>query len=162
MSIDDLINSALKERGGVLDAANLYALVGDTRTGELFVLNLQDFFIDNLEYFRNGEETWIILIGAYATEEAARVAIKTLNDEKPLGDGLIVSPEFHILLGNAKENKLFVLPLKEYYIGYLGLFLYKVDSGNVAISIFNTRDAAEDAIDMIRTLIMDERGNSII
>jgi len=156
MTVDDLINNVFKKRGGVLDTSNFYALVGDVATQDLFVLNLQDFFVDNLEHFRKGEETGIILLGGYTSEQAARNVIKTADQEVYFGDGLIADPEWYILIGNARENKLFVLPLKDYYIGYLGFFLYKVQMGNVAISIFNTKEAAEDAIELIRYEIKGE------
>lgn len=161
MTVDDLINNALKGRGGVLDASDFYALVGNAQTQELFVLNLQDFFIDNLEHFRTGTETGIILLGGYASEQAARNVIKTAAHEVYFGDGLIADPEWYILIGNVKENKLFAVPLKDYYIGYLGFFLHKVDSGNVAISIFSNQEAAEDAIDLIRYEIRGEGSNGI-
>lgn len=161
MTVDDLINNALKGRGGVLDVSGFYALVGDVQTQELFVLNLQDFFIDNLEHFRTGTDTGIILLGGYTSEQAARNVIKTAAQDKYLGDGLVVAPEWHILMGNVKENRLFALPLKEYYMGYLGFFLHKVNSGNVAISIFDRKDAAEDAIDLIRYEIRGDGGDSV-
>ena len=161
MTVDDLINNALKGRGGVLDASGLFALAGDIASQELFVLNLQDFFIDNLEHFRNGQETGVILLGGYISEQAARDVIDTASQGQYLGDGLAIASEWYILIGNVKENKLFALPLKDYYIGYLGFFLHKVDSGNVAISIFSNQEAAEDAIDLIRYEIRGEDDNSI-
>ncbi|ANH80909.1 hypothetical protein A8C56_07875 [Niabella ginsenosidivorans] len=80
-------------------------------------------------------------------------------EDNNLGPELVVAPEWHILLGNTTENRLFVLPLSEYYVGYLGFFRYKVNSGNVVLSIFNSMDAAEEAIDIIRYRVKDEKGN---
>lgn len=124
-------------------------------------MNLQDFFIANLEYFRKGEKTDMILLGAYPTEKAAREAIQNIIEENNHGTALIVQPDWCILLANVKDNRLFILPLSEYYIGYLGFFQYKVNSGNLALSIFSNQDAAEDAIDLIRSAIKDENGNII-
>jgi len=72
MIVDDLINDVFDERGGMLDPSPFFALVGDVITHELFVLNLQDFFFDNLEHFRSGRETGMVLLGAYTSEQAAR------------------------------------------------------------------------------------------
>jgi len=60
MIVDDLINDVFDKRGGMLDPSPFFALVGDVITHELFVLNLQDFFFDNLEHFRSGREAGMI------------------------------------------------------------------------------------------------------
>lgn len=123
------------------------------------MLNLQDLFIDNLGYFRDGEKSDVILIGVYQAEADAHAAIKYVINQNHHGPELVVAPQWHILLGNTTENRLFVVPLSEYYVGYLGFFQFKVDSGNVALSIFNNKEAAEEAIDIIRYSVKDEKGN---
>ncbi|SDD42717.1 hypothetical protein [Niabella drilacis] len=139
MTVDDLINNALKTHGGLLDVSRFYALTGNIHTRELFVLNLQDFFTSNLEHFRNERDTCTILLGGYTSEQAARNTIKKAEEDQFFGEGLVVAREWYMLVGNIRENRLFTQPLKDYYMRCLEQFLYRSHSGDVAIGIFDTR-----------------------
>ncbi len=157
MTIDDLINGALKGRGGFLESSNLFAVVGDIKTTELFVMNLQEFFTENLFRFSREESTDGVLIAAYHTEEQARECIDSMRANSHQAPGLILGSNWHILLGNSEKNTLFSFPLAQYYIDYLASYLYKINSGNLALNIFDSPEAAEDAIDLIRYAIKGEK-----
>jgi len=153
MIVNDLMNNAFKGRDGLLKASGYYALAGDALTQKLVVLNLQDFFIENMEHFRNGAESSMLLLGAYTSEQAARNIIKTAGAELYFGEGLIIATEWYILIGNVKENRLFVQSLKDYYMECLEQFLYKTSPGNVTLGIFDRKQAAEDAVELVRFAI---------
>lgn len=153
MSVDDLINKALKGRGGVLDTSNMFAVVGDPATNELFVLNLQDFFAENLISFSKGMQTAAILLGAYTTEDLARKCIENIREHQLQVPGLVVAPDWHILMANPEKNELFSLLLTDYYISCLAFYSYKVKYDFLPIGILENKDAADDAIDIIKYTI---------
>jgi hypothetical protein len=62
MSIDELIHKALKEIEGPLNVAGFSAVVSDIQTRELLVLNLQEFFTENLVSFSRGVTASLILM----------------------------------------------------------------------------------------------------
>lgn len=162
MSIDELIDKALNGNGGALEPSNLYGLVGAPETNEIFVLNLGDLFMDNFRYFVLGEDVCLILLGVYNSEQAARESVQSVRETNQLSPtGLIGSPNWYVLIADTIQNNLFNLPLNEYYIGYFGLFKYKAQalSGKVALSIFNSKEAAEECAEIIRMYIKDEAGN---
>lgn len=162
MSIDELIDKALNSGGGYLEPSNIYALVGDTKTNEAFVLNLGDFLLDNFRHFVKGEEVDLILLGAYINEQAAREAVQSVLEANRLpANGLIGSPDTYVLVADTIRNKLFSIPLAEYYAGYFALFQYKAQgaSGKVVLNIFNTQEAADECAEVIRMYIKDEAGN---
>lgn len=159
MSVDDLINGVFKDRGGFIDGANLYALVGSIITGEAFVLNLQDFLFENFTHFLRGEDPKAVLVGAYHTENDTRQAIKIVREEGHHGGGLVYAPGWQVLLGNIHKNLLYTMPLQEYYIGAAAFFQHQVDAGIITIGMFDRVEAAEDMIDYIRHFIKDEEGN---
>lgn len=150
MIINDRMNEAFEGCDGLLQASGYYALAGEAPTQQLVVLNLRDFFNDNLAHFRNRSESDRILLGAYTSEQAARNIIATAGKEPYFGEGLIIAAAWYILLGDVKEGRLFVLPLKDYYMEYLELFLYKAGSANVALGIFDRKQAAEAAMERVR------------
>jgi len=107
------------------------------------------FFVDNLKHFVKGEATGVTLLGAYTSEQAARDVFKTAGEQIYYGAALIIDAEWYMFVGDVRENKFFVGPQKDAYEVWLGAFLYKVQPGHVAIGIFNTKEAAEDAIELI-------------
>lgn len=153
MSIDDLINSALEGRGGILDGSSLFAVVGDPKTQEMFVLNLDDFLMENLRHFTTGNYTDTTLLGIYKTEEEARNCIQSIRDTKQHAPNLVGANEWYILLGKVEENELFILPFIEYLAGYLQLFLFKSASGIIALSIGDKKEAMEDTMDFFNLYI---------
>lgn len=155
MSVDDLINKALKGSGGILDTSSMFGVIGDVQTQELFILNLQDFFTENLYCFSKGETTSALLVGAYTTEQQARACIESIRNQNQPSPGLLTDSNWHILMGNSGENRLFALPLNEYYVGYLAFYQYKVNSGNLSFGIFDSAEAADNAIDLIRYSIRE-------
>ncbi|GAB3428010.1 hypothetical protein [Niabella aquatica] len=156
MSVDDLINKALKGSGGILDTSNMFGVIGDVQTQELFIMNLQEFFTENLYCFSKGESTAALLVGVYTTEQQARACIESIRDQQQQSPGLLAGPNWHILMGNPGENRLFALPLNEYYVGYLAFYRYKVNAGNLSFGIFDSAEAADNAIDLIRYSIREE------
>lgn len=161
MSVDDLLNSALEGRGGSLESSNLFALVGDPKTNEMFVLKLREFLTENFRHFLRSEDAGGILLGAYNIEEDARKCLDSIRDGGLHTPGLVYAPDWHVLLWNAKKDSLYTLTLLDYYVGFLHFFKYKAESGIVLLEIFNTKEAAEDVIDYIRLYIKDENGNII-
>lgn len=150
MSVDDLINKALKGGGGMLDTSNMFAVIGEPETNELFVLNLQDFFAENLICFGKGKQTSAILLGAYAVEDLARKCIENIREYQVQVPGLVVAPDWHILMANPEKNELFSLLLTDYYISCLAFYSYKVKYDFLPIGILENKDAANDAIDIIK------------
>ncbi len=156
MSIDELIHKALKEIEGPLNVIGLSAVVSDIQTRELFVLNLQDFFTGNLISFSKGVTASLILMGIYSTEEQAHECVDSLRDIGVQGPGLVQLPEWHLVMGSPVKNELFTLSLRDYYVGCLAFFHYKIDSGNLPVALFSSADAADAGIDYIRYTIRDE------
>lgn len=161
MSVDDLLNSALHGRSGALQSSDIFALVGDSRTGEMFVLNLKEFFSENFAHFLQGERPSGILIGAYYKEEDAYTCMDLIRAGEEQGPGLIYAPEWQVLLWKARSNELCTFPLWDYYVGFLSLFRYQIDSGMVILDIYTTTESAEDIIDFIRLYIKNGNGNII-
>ena len=162
MSIDELIDKARNGGGGYLNATNLYALVGDPTTDEIFVLNLNHFFSDNFRHFLKDEYTSLILLGAYNNEQNARDSIQSVRDANQLSStGLIAYPDWYVLVADIDQNNLFTLPLMEYYIGYMTMFQYRAEASNgkVVLNIFGSEEAAEETSEIIRMYIKDEKGN---
>ena len=156
MSIDKLINKALKEIEGPVNTASLWGVVSDVQTKELFVLNVQEFFTNNLVKFAKSIAESKILMGIYSTEEQAYECVETLGDIRVQGPNLIQFPEWHLIMCNPVKNEIFSLSLREYYISCLAFFHYNVDSGNLPVAIFSSADAADAGIDFIRYTIRDE------
>lgn len=156
MSIDELIHKALKEIEGPLDTSGLSAVVSDIQTRDLFVLNLQEFFTENLVSFSKGVTASLILMGIYSTEEQAYECVESLSDIGVQGPGLLQMPEWHLVMGNPVKNELYSLSLRDYYVSCLAFFHYKVDSGNLPVALFSSADAADAGIDYIRYTIRDE------
>jgi len=153
MSVDDLINKALKGGGGMLDTSNMFAIIGEIGTNELFVLNLQDFFAENLICFSEGKQTAAILLGAYVTEDLARKCIENIREDQLQGPGLVVAPDWHILMANPEKNELFSILLTDYYISCLAFYSYQVKYDILPIGILENKDAADAAIDIIKYTI---------
>lgn len=156
MTIDELINSALEGRGGTLDGTALLAVVGVADTQEMFILNLHDFLMENMEHFIAGNDTGTMLLGVYKTEEEASMCIQSIRDTRQHSPNLIASKEWYVVIGKVTKNDLFILPLTEYLAGYLHFFLYKAETGNIVLNICDKKEAAEDAIDLIRLYIKRE------
>ena len=156
MSIDELIHKALKEIEGPLNVAGFSAVVSDIQTRDLFVLNLQEFFTENLVSFSKGVTASLILMGIYSTEEQAYECVESLSDIGVQGRGLLQMPEWHLVMGNPVKNELYSLSLRDYYVSCLAFFHYKVDSGNLPVALFSSADAADAGIDYIRYTIRDE------
>ncbi len=150
MTVDDLINNALRSGGGVLDGSNIYAVVGDLETKELFTLNLSELFSENTLLFSRGETSSALLIAAYNFNEQAITCIESLREKNEIGPGVIGGPDWHILMSNPAENRLYSVLLKEYYVGAIALYQYKINAGNIPLGIFDSADAAENAIELIR------------
>lgn len=89
MTIDDLINGALKDRGGLLEGTDLFAVVGNAESQEMFILNLNDFMLENLEHFITGNNTGTMLLGIYITEEEARSCIESIREKKNTRQNLL-------------------------------------------------------------------------
>lgn len=162
MSIDDLIDKALNSGGTPVNPSNLYGLVGVPTTGEMFVLNLGDFFLENFRYFLLGEDVSVILLAAYATELDAREAIEVVRETNNLSvAGLIGSAGWHVLMADTVQNNLFTIPLVDYYTGYFTVFQYKTKAtdGKVVLQIFTTQEAAEECAEVIRMYMKDAEGN---
>lgn len=161
MSVDDLLSSALEGRGGGLLGTNLFALAGDPNTSEMFVLNLQDFFTENLRNFLKGENAGAFLLGAYYKEDDARKSIDSIRDEGLLAPGLVYDDNWHVLLWKVETHELYTMTLLDYYVGFLELFRYKSAWKIVILNIFTTKQAAEDTIEFLHLYVKDENGNII-
>jgi hypothetical protein len=161
VSIDELIDNALNSGGGSLDPTNLFALVGDPASGEVLVLSLSDFLLDNFRFFVQQEQGGLILLGVYNCESAARSSSASLVEDKILGDtGLVGAAGWYVLLGDSTKNNLFSLSLLDYYSGYNAMFKYKAVGGRgiVVLNIFSTQQAADEFADFIRMYIIDKEG----
>lgn len=156
MSIDALIHKALKEIEGPINVTGLLGVVCDVQTKELIVLDLQEFFTDNLVHFSQGINAPLILMGIYSDKLQAYECVESLRDIKVQSPGLVQMPEWHLIMGNSVKNKLFTLQLRDYYVSCLAFFHYDVDSGNLPLAIFSSADAADAGIDYIRYAIRDE------
>lgn len=113
-------------------------------------MNLKDFFDQNMLSYIQKETASAILMGVYAEEERAREGVEALKNTNLQAPGLVSVAEWHIIMANPIENKLFSLPLTDYYIGSLAFFSYNIDSGNLPIAIGDSDDAADTAIDLFR------------
>ncbi|MCH5719109.1 hypothetical protein [Niabella hibiscisoli] len=60
MSIDDLINQALQVNGQHVGATGLLAVVSDVKNKELYLLDLQEFFSENMLHFSKGTTAAVI------------------------------------------------------------------------------------------------------
>ena len=111
MNIDDLINSAIEDKGAMIDASDLFAVIGDPATEELFVLDLESYFFENLRRFQNNDPPGTILMGAYTTQEDAYSSIASFWQAGILGgSGILTHPDWVMLIGDISRNNLFSLP----------------------------------------------------
>ncbi|MCD2421416.1 hypothetical protein LQ567_01485 [Niabella pedocola] len=150
MALLNLANISLKANGMVLDASTFYALAGDTKIQELFVVNLEDLFTNNLNHFLEGRSTNVVLVGAYYNKDSAHRAIESIKKGTLHGPGLIATTSWHLVMANIAENRLFALRLNEYYVGCFGAQLFNIQYANMALGIFDTKHAAEAAMDRLR------------
>lgn len=161
MNIDELIDNALNSGGGSLDPTDLFALVGDPASGEVLLLCLSDFFLDNFRFFVQQEQGGLILLGIYNSESAARSSAASMVQDQILGTtGLVGEAGWYVLLGDTTRNNLFSISLLDYYSGYNAMFKYKAvgGSGIVVLNIFSTQQAADEFADFIRMYIIDKEG----
>lgn len=164
MTIDELLKSALRDKGSSLDASNLFAVVADIATGELFILGLEVFLHENFRFFLQNEEVSVVLLAVYFTEQTALDCLECIRESNKLSaNGLIADPNFHVLIADIKENRLYSLPLMEYYIGYMVLYQYKAKAAEITLvlNIFSNKEAVEETIEFIRMYIKDEGGNIV-
>ncbi|MBO9593695.1 MAG: hypothetical protein J7599_12375 [Niabella sp.] len=156
MALLNLADISLKTNGMVLDASKFYALAGDTKIQELFVVNLEDLFKNNLSHFLAGRSTNVVLVGAYYNKDSAHNAIESIRRGTLHGSGLIATTSWHLVMATVAENRLFALRLNEYYVGCFGAQLFNTRSANMALGIFDTKHAAESAIDRLRYSVCGE------
>jgi hypothetical protein len=164
MNVDEILEKALSSNGGYLDPTDLYGMVGDIESNEILVLKLSDFLLDNSRNFLLGTEGTLGLLGAYINEQFAREAVITFREESTLqGAGLIVSPNWYVLLANPVNNTLNSFPLTEYYVRFFTLFQYKAKPVRemLVMNIFSNQDSADEFADFIRLYIKDSKGNII-
>lgn len=77
------------------------------------------------------------------------------------GKGMMVTSGLYALEGNAKENTLKVVPLHEFQITNLVHFITNRLRDSLLMGIFTTREAAEEHIIYLRTMVKDENGKII-
>ncbi len=77
------------------------------------------------------------------------------------GGGMLDGKPFFVLEGNVERNEFRILPLQQAYKDNYLSFVYGIDHRFIMLGIFSTEEAAEEFIEVIRTLGRDETGNRI-
>ena len=77
------------------------------------------------------------------------------------GGGMLDGKELFVLEGNVERNMFTIKNLQQAYIDTYSSFVYEIKHGFIMMGIFNSEEAAEEYILMIRTLGRDEEGNRI-
>ncbi len=84
-----------------------------------------------------------------------------INQAMKAGGGMLDGNAFFLLEGNVERNEFRILPLQKAYVDNYISFTFQLNHGFIMLGIFNTEEAAEEFILLIRTLGRDEAGNRI-
>ena len=75
---------------------------------------------------------------------------------------LIGGKELYILEGHAERNEFRIKPADDVYKDNMMAFAYKLSTGYVFLGMYTTEEAAQETIEMIRSLIRDQDGKTLL
>jgi len=89
-------------------------------------------------------------------------ADKLIQDTMSGASKLIGGEQLFVLEGHPEQNELRILTAEEALKNNIAAFSFVFNTGYVFMGMYSTREAAEESIEVIRTLLRDEEGNRLM
>jgi hypothetical protein len=85
-----------------------------------------------------------------------------INSALNSGGKMIGGPELYVLEGNGEKNEFRVLTADECLKNNVAAFTYDIRTGYVMLGMYNSRETAEEQIEVIRKFFRNEKGEALL
>ena len=79
MDANQLINNAIQAGGGMLDGKGWFVLEGQVEQNGFRIKPMDQFYTDNIIQFRHAKQDGYVMLGIFASKEAAEEFILTVR-----------------------------------------------------------------------------------